>query len=133
MTSYCSNFLVVFGVASGYIRPYKSNVANIQELILLINLTLLYGVAVCYRNYTDDVVFSITAIASCTSVLYHFITYTCNCNIMIKLLAIKGKLKTLCCNEKQSNFNDMQLLNIPDCTFNYSEYREGLVSDDFNN
>jgi len=134
-------FLVVFGVASGYIRPYKSNVVNIQELILLINLTLLYGVAVCYRNYTDDVVFSITTnvmititlLHFSTIVLYHLVTYTYHCNIMMKLLAIKKKLRTLCCNKEQRNFNDMQLLNIPDCTFNYKEYREGLVSDDFNN
>ena len=51
---------------------------------------------------------------------------------MIMLLAAKKKLKTLFCKEEQHNLNKTQLLNIPECAFNYNEYREGLVSDDFN-
>ena len=26
---------------------------------------------------------------------------------------------------------DAELLNVPDCTFNYTKYQDGLVSDDF--
>ena len=77
-------FLVVFGAAYGYIQPYKSRYVNVQELMLLVNLTILYGVAVCYHNYNDNAIFSKTANVMITTtllhfsaiVLYHFLTYT---------------------------------------------------------
>ena len=32
---------------------------------------------------------------------------------------------------KHQNFNDLKLQNIPEGTYNYTEYRDGLISDDF--
>ena len=32
---------------------------------------------------------------------------------------------------KRQNFNDLELLNIPECAYNYTEYRDELISDDF--
>jgi len=34
-------------------------------------------------------------------------------------------------SKNYQNVNNLELLNIPDPTYNYSEYRDGLVSDDF--
>ena len=49
-------------------------------------------------------------------------------------LSIKDKLIALF-NRKKSDhhFYDIALLDIPEHTYNYSEYQDGLVSDDFNN
>ena len=33
-------------------------------------------------------------------------------------------------NKSQNSF-DLGLLDIPECTYNYTEYQDGLVSDDF--
>jgi len=38
------------------------------------------------------------------------------------------------CNKKDgghSNHINIALLDIPECAYNYNEYRDGLVSDDF--
>ncbi|XP_065898558.1 uncharacterized protein [Dysidea avara] len=133
-------FLVLFCAINGYIQPYKNKLVNVQELFLLVKLTILYGVGVCYQSSSN--VFSITVnfifIASLlhfiTIVLYHFFTHTCHCDIMTTMLGIKKKLKKLCSSKEQhERVYNIQLLNIPERDYNYSEYREGLVSDDFCN
>ena len=39
----CTFVLVCLCAASGYLQPYKDKIANIQELFLLLNLTVLYS------------------------------------------------------------------------------------------
>ena len=55
----------------------------------------------------------------------HFVIYTCHCN--------KEKLFIKKFSKKKSNQHsfDVALLDIPERTYNYSEYQDGLVSDDF--
>ena len=70
-----------------------------------------------------------------TIVLYHFLTYTCHCDVICLLKTTKQKLKSvvmMLCSKKMSTCasNNIALLNIPDRTYNYAEYRDGLVSDD---
>ena len=66
-----------------------------------------------------------------TIMLYHFLTYTCHYNVEVALQSLKDKLLELCYrNHLKDNF-DVELLNIPECTYNYTEYQDGLVSDDF--
>ena len=57
------------------------------------------------------------------------LTYTCHCNIDLVLQALKDKMMKLHC--KNQHF-DTELLNIPECMYNYAEYQDGLVSDHFN-
>ena len=63
-------------------------------------------------------------------VFYHFLTYTCRCNVVILLQNLKRKLMKLGCKSDNLRF-DVALLNIPERTYNYSEYQDGLISDDF--
>ena len=63
-------------------------------------------------------------------VLYHFLTYKCHCNVARVLLILKNKLNILSSKIYENNFN-AELLNIPECTYNYTEFQDGLVSDDF--
>ena len=126
--------LIVFSIYSGYVRPHKSKLINIQELMLLLNLTIMY--AVSYQSserifsLVTNVMISLAFIQLFTIVLYHLLTYTCHCNIAIALQTLKVKL----CYKKQVDFNsrfDVKLLNIPERTYNYAEYQDGLISDDF--
>ena len=61
-------------------------------------------------------------------VVYHFITYTLHWDIAV----ITEKLIKFFNTKKRSSCSyDVALLNIPERTYNYNEYQDGLVSDDF--
>jgi len=47
------------------------------------------------------------------------------------LKTLEEKLMILCSKKDCQNAYDLALLNIPEQTYNYSEYRDGLISDDF--
>ena len=128
--------LIIFGFYSGYVHPHKNKMVNIQELLLLLNLTIMY--AVSYQGsiffVITNVMISLAFVQFSIIVLYHFLTYTCHCDVMCVLKIAKQKLAIKLCKKNLSSrsySNDVPLLNIPDRTYNYSEYRDGLVSDDF--
>ena len=76
-----------------------------------------------------NLMISLAFIQFCIIVIYHFLTYTCHCNIENALHSIKEKWSNYFI--KGHHAVDIALLNIPDCTYNYSEYQDGLVTDDF--
>ena len=129
--------LVPFTGYHGYIHPNKNKLVNIQELLLLINLTILY--AISYQGsesvyyIVTNVMISLAFIQFCTIVLYHFLTYTCQCNVVTMLQAGKQKIMKYFSLEKDicQNLNNLELLDIPERTYDYTEYQDGLVSDDF--
>ena len=128
--------LIVLGIYSGYACPHKNKLVNIQELLLLMNLTIMY--AVSYQS--NDKIFSIVnnvmvsvSFMQCTIIIFcHLLTYTCHCDMVWMLKKTKQKLIALY-NKRYLNCNssNIVLLNIPERTYNYTEYRDGLVSDDF--
>ena len=128
--------LIILCTCSGCIYPYKNKLLNIQELILLINLTIMY--AVSYQGsesifcIVTNIMISSAFIQFCAIVLYHFLTYTCHCNVAITLQTLKHKLLHLYCKRHLDYNIGVELLNIPERTYNYTEYQDGLVSDDFN-
>ena len=125
--------LVPFMGAFGYLHPNKSKLINFQEFLLLINLTIIHAVS----YYSSDIIFhfvtnlfiSLAFIQLCIIIIYHFLIYTCHCNIGNTLLIIKVKLMKYC--RGNSHKSNIILHNIPECTYNYREYQDGLVSDDF--
>ena len=128
-------FLITFSISSGYIRPHKNKLVNVHELLLLINLTIMYAVSYQSSNNffsnVTNVMISLAFIQLFTVMLYHFLTYTCHYNVEIALQSLKEKLLSLCCRNHLKDIFDAELLNIPECTYNYTEYQDGLVSDDF--
>ena len=129
--------LVLFTGYHCYIHPYKNKLVDIQEILLLINLTILYAVSYqCSESLfavISNVMISLACIQFCIIVLYHFFTYTCHCNVVVMLQAIKrSTIKCLYKNTEQQSLSNIELLNIPDCTYSYTEYQDGLISDDFN-
>ena len=91
--------LVLFTSIFGYICPNKNKLVNFQELLLFINLTIMHAVS----YYSNDNVFgvitnlmiSLAFIQFCIIVTYHFLTYTCHCNIEYALHRIKEKWSNL--------------------------------------
>ena len=128
--------LVLFIAYQSHTYPYKNKLVNVQELLLLINLTIMYAASYqCSDNVfsiVTNVMISLAFIQLCTIVLYHFLTYTCHCNIVSSVQTMQHAImKYFKRSNKSQNSNYHELLDIPDCTYNYSEYRDGLISDDF--
>ena len=127
--------LIVFTALNGYIQPNKNNLINLQELLLLVNLSILYTTAASHPYWSNavmNVMFGLAFLQFWAIVLVHFFKYTCHCNIGIVLQSAKEKLMKTCCTKMHNRRQcDIKLLNIPKCTYNYKEYRDGLVSDDF--
>ena len=125
--------LITFTSVFGYSHPNKYKLINFQELLILINLTIMHAVS----YYSNDNVFgivinlmiSLAFIQFCIIVIYHFLTYTCHCNIENILRALKIQL--LKYRRKENQLFNIALLNIPERTYNYNEYQGGLISEDF--
>jgi len=96
---------------------------------MLINLTIMYAASIQDNNKIFSIIInvmvSLAFIQFCMIVQYHFFTYTLNVAIEQKLIKIFTSKK------RSSRLHDVALLNIPEHTNNYSEYQDGLVSDDF--
>ena len=128
--------LIFFSIYSGYIHPHKNKLVNIQEVLLLINLTIMYAVSYNCSDYLfstiTDAMISLAFVQFCIIVVYHFLTYTCRFNIVRILQNIKQKVIKFC-NRKhiKPDSYSVALLNIPERMYNYAEYQDGLVSDDF--
>ena len=118
----------------GYIRPNKNKMVNIQELLLLINLTMMHAISLqCSESVfptVTNIMISLAFFQFCIIVLHHFLTYTCHCNV-IMLHAAKQKVMKYFSKKNQWQSQNLELLNIPECTYNYAEFQDGLVSDDF--
>ena len=133
-----SIILVIFTTYYSYIHPYKHKMINFQELLLLINLSLLHLVSHQSSNVyfliITNLMISLAFFQFCIILVYHFLTYTCYCHTTTTLQTVKRKLAQFCERKKPSHpyLNDIALLNIPEITYNYHEYQDGLVSDDFN-
>ena len=119
--------LVLFIAYHSHNYPHKNKLVNIQELLLLINLTIMY--AASYQSsesifcIVTNVMISLAFIQFCLMVLYHFLMYTCHCNIVCTLQIMKRAImKYFTKDNKSQNSNYQQLLCIPECTYNYSEY-----------
>ena len=123
--------LVIFTGYYGYFKPNISKIVTFQELSTLINLTITYAVSIQEDekifSIITNVMMSLVFLQFSTIILCHFLVYTFHCSF-----AIKEKLMILFTRKKSnhSSFN-VALLDIPERTYNYSEYQDGLVSDDF--
>ena len=125
--------LVIFTGYYGYLQPNKYKIINFQELSMLVNLTIMYAVSVKDNgkifSFVTNFMMSLALMQFCIIVLCHFFFFTCHCKF-----AIKEKLVMFLNKKKSNNCSfDVALLNIPERTYNYSEYQDGLVSDDFQN
>ena len=89
--------------------------------LLLSNLTIIHAGYSIFPIITD-VMISLAFIQFSTIVLYHFLIDTCHCNVVIILIMLKESLMKLCKQRRSDNcLNQISLLNIPECTYNYMQ------------
>ena len=101
--------------------PHKNKLVNVQEMSLLINLIMMY--AVSYQSnerifhIVTNFMISLAFFQLSIIVLYHFLTYTCRCNVAHVLLNLKNNFTELSNKIYVTGF-DAELLNIPERTYN---------------
>ena len=113
--------LIFFSIYIGYINPHKNKIVNnIQELLLLINLTIMY--AVSYQGsdrifcIITNIMVTLVFIQLFTIMLYHLLTCTCHCDVVIVMHTLMGKLLKFCIKNyfKHNSLFDVELFNIPE-------------------
>ena len=121
----------------GYIWPYRDTLVSIQEYLLLINLSILHAVAYqCNGEVSStitNVMITIALVHFTIILLYHFLTFTCHCNVENILWDVKEKMNK-CCHLICYTYNasdHVMTCEIPERSYNYMDYRERLVCDEF--
>ena len=89
-----------------------------------------WGSGSTFSTVTNAMI-SLILIQFCTIVFYHFLTYTCHCNIVTGLLTIKEKVMKLCNKKDDAHSIHINIALLDECAYNYNEYHDGLVSDNF--
>ena len=125
--------LLCYTLSFGYLYPNRSKIVNIQELLLLLNLTMTYAVSCQSRDkifsiFTNIMVTTVF-IKFCLIILSHIITYSLHCDLISVLKAKTNKITWFKKSEQFCGINSS--LQIPDRAYNYTEYRDGFVSNDF--
>ena len=105
--------LINFATYHSYICPNKSK----------LNLTIMYAVS----YYGSDNIFSLVTNVMISLalfqflmiVLYHFLTYTCHCDVVNGFQTLKEKIISL-----HDNLNGIELLDIHENTCEYNKYQD---------
>ena len=122
--------LVIFTSYYAYLKPNKNRIINFQELSTLVNLSIMYAVSIQENEKIFSIVTNVMMIMALIQfsivAVGHFFVYTCHCKFSIKRKFFNKR------KSDQSSFN-VALLDIPERAYNYTEYQDGLVSDDFKN
>ena len=118
--------LIVAANFHGYTHPNKNKVINIQELLLLLNLTIMYTASnYCGSNIfslVTNIMISLALVQFLTIVLYHFLTYTCDYDVVATLHQLRKNAIRFFANEPlEDNFlnDDVALLDIVEDYDNY--------------
>ena len=123
-----SNVIVATMCAlTGIINPFNNTLRNHHELLLLLNLQILYIFVQHNSNPTTiHTVIAMAAVHFTLIVVYHIITYMYGGVIRNKIQqgvnTVMGRIS------KRSTVQSFQLNNVPEVTYNYREYREPLVA-----
>ena len=127
-----TTLLMCFALSSGYFHPNKNKLVNFQDTLTLLNITIMH--AMSYQSdsrlfsIVSNIMIACTFAHFCLILFYHIGTYTCHCDL-IGLVTI-GKQKMMRAKQVENSSSTIEL-NIPERLYNYSQYQDGLVSDDF--
>ena len=131
-------FFGIFGGIFGVIRPFKSRVKNYQELIFIFNLQGLNIISLhSHNSIVINIIITMAVVHFIFIITYHVITYMFGGVIRNKILSsVNTFIKWITRLYNKSRPQQFQLPNftrdsIPEVTFNYREYREPLIGQDY--
>ena len=125
--------LALFGGIYGVVQPFKDKLKNYQELIFILNLQGLYIILLNgYNSGFINVLILMAAVHFNFIITYHIIKYMLSgvirSKIQLRLNDLTGWFIRKPSNEIQ--LQDFTRDNIPEVSFDYSEYREPLIGQD---
>ena len=126
--------LALFGGIHGAVQPFKDKLKNYQELTFILNLQGLYYIILLngYNSVFTNVLILMAAVHFNFIITYHIITYMLSgvirSKIQLSLNALTGWFIRKPANEIQ--LQDFTRDNIPEVSFDYSDYREPLIGQD---
>ena len=132
--------LSMFGGITGVVKPFKNDVKNYQELLLIFNLHGLYTVSLYIQDGANqtviNVIITLSAVHFMIIFTYHMITYGCfgmfrnKINLCIRSLTqyVSRSQNKLQCQRFQ--LPDITRDKIPEVAINYCELREPIVGYD---
>ena len=124
-----TTILILFVSFHGYIHPSKYKLVNIQELLLLLNLTILHAVSYFASGYVfslvTNIMISLALLQFLTIVLYHFLTYTCKYDVVTALHILReNAMRYFVSRPLEEDIylnNDVALLDIAEHDDNYND------------
>ena len=116
---------------TGIAHPFKNKFKNYHEILLFLNLQILYILVLSNSSLTfANMVISMAAVHFTLVLMYHTITYMCSVAIRNKIQQGVNTVIGWMTNRNKTDFQRFELANVPEVTFNYREYREPLVAQD---
>ena len=121
-------------------KPFKSKIKNYQELLLILNLLVLYTFAV--SSAVNDIntiavngVITIAFTQFSLIVMYHITVYGCSEVIKKRSLSlyhdVLAVLTSKFYKKSQAKPFEFHHCNIPEVTYNYHEYQEPLIGQEY--
>ena len=130
--------LASVGGICGITRPFKSKAKNYQELFLVFNLHGLYVITLHSDNSTVvNTLITLSIVHFIFIITYHIITYMFGGVIRNKIKLIASTLTGwINRSYKKTQHQHLELQNIlhdkiPEVTYNYYEFREPLVAQEY--
>ena len=134
--------LIILGAVHGTAQPFKHSMKSYQELLLILNLQVVYVISLYGRESVTttilNVMIAIAAVHLIFIVFYHITTYVHHGIIKEKMdigISTIGKqIRCLC--KKSAVVNQFELEEttrngIPEVTYNYQDYQEPLLGQSF--
>ena len=129
--------LIIFGGIHGTIQPFKTAVKNYQELVLILNLQVMYTISLYGRESVTSIILNVmitmAAVHFMFIVLYYIITYIHGgivrkkMEMVIYLLAKQIKSLHNKSQVEQYHLEVTTRNKIPEVAYRYYEYQEPLV------
>ena len=121
-------------------KPFKSKIKNYQEFLLIINLLVLYIVALSsapndINANVVNIMISLAVAQFSLIVMYNTLIYACS-GVLFKRLSslyydILARLISKSHKKMQTQPLELHHCNIPDVTYNYREYQEPLIGQEY--
>ena len=115
----------------GFVKPFKSNITNFQEILLLLNLQVMYILTLSGLGGVE-VMIAMAALHITLMVTSKMTTDKCTQAVRCIAKYFNTKFRLIMKNDKISNtkVKHLSLNNIPEVTYNYCEYQEPLIGVD---
>ena len=129
--------LSIFNVVYTFSKPFKSKAKNYQEFFLIINLLGVYIFALSsvsndINTTAINIMITLAVVQFSLIVVYHIITYGCSGVVTKWLLSLYHDVLAGRFTKKlRTQQFELHCCNIPDVTYNYHEYQEPLIGQEY--